>query len=43
MKEFFELKLGNMAMDKYEKRFFEVLKYVGLIKDEKGGKPNIYK
>jgi hypothetical protein len=35
MKYFFELKLGNMTMDKYEKRFFELLKYVDFIKDEK--------
>jgi hypothetical protein len=35
MKEFFELKLGSMAMDEYEKRFFELLKYVGFIKDDK--------
>jgi hypothetical protein len=35
MKEFFELKLGSMTMDEYEKRFFELLKYVGFIKDEK--------
>jgi hypothetical protein len=35
MKEFFELKLGSMTMDEYEKRFFELLKYVDFIKDEK--------
>jgi hypothetical protein len=35
MKELFELKLGTMTMDKYEKRFFELLKYVDFIKDEK--------
>jgi predicted AlkP superfamily phosphohydrolase/phosphomutase len=35
MKEFFELKLGSMTMDEYEKRFFELLKYVEFIKDEK--------
>ena len=37
MKEFFELKLGSMTMDsyEYEKRFFELLKYVGFIKGEK--------
>jgi hypothetical protein len=33
MKEFFEVKLGNMTMDEYEKRF--LLKYVDFIKDEK--------
>jgi hypothetical protein len=35
MKEFFELKLGTMTMEKYEKQFFELLKYVDFIKDEK--------
>jgi hypothetical protein len=34
MKEFFELKLGNMTIDEYERRFFELLKYVPFIKDE---------
>jgi hypothetical protein len=35
MKEFFELKLGSMTMDEYEKRLFELLKYVDFIKNEK--------
>jgi hypothetical protein len=35
MKELFELKLGSMTMDEYEKRFFELLKYVGFIEDGK--------
>jgi hypothetical protein len=35
MKELFELKLGTMTMEEYEKRFFELLKYVDFIKDEK--------
>ena len=35
MKEFFELKLGTMKMEEYEKRFFELLKYVYFINDEK--------
>jgi len=35
MKELFELKLGTMTMDEYEKRFFELLKYIDFIKDEK--------
>jgi hypothetical protein len=35
MKELFELKLGTMKMEEYEKWFFELLKYVDLIKDEK--------
>jgi hypothetical protein len=34
MKELFELKLGIMTMDDYEKRFFELSKYVDFIKDE---------
>ena len=34
MKEFFELKLGNMNIDEYEWRFLELLKYVPFIKDE---------
>jgi hypothetical protein len=35
MKEFFKLKLESMKMDEYEKRFFELLKYVDFIKDDK--------
>jgi hypothetical protein len=27
--------MGNMTIDEYEKCLFELLKYVGLIKDEK--------
>jgi hypothetical protein len=49
MKEFFELKLGTMTMEEYEKRFFELLKYVNFIKDEKikiqrflSGLPSLY-
>jgi hypothetical protein len=49
MKEFFELKLGNMTMDEYDRRFFELLKYVGFKKDEKvkiqrflSGLPSLY-
>ena len=34
MKEFFELKLGNMTIDEYEWSFLELLKYVPFIKDE---------
>jgi hypothetical protein len=34
MKEFFELKLGSMTMDEYERSFLEILKYVPFIKDE---------
>jgi hypothetical protein len=35
MKELFELKLESMTMDEYEKKFFELLKYVDFIKYEK--------
>ena len=35
MKEFIELKLGTMTIEEYEKKFFELLKYVDFIKDEK--------
>ena len=34
MKEFFELKLGNMTIDEYERTFLDLLKYVPFIKDE---------
>jgi hypothetical protein len=34
MKEFFELKLGRMTIDEYERRFLELLKYVSFIKEE---------
>jgi hypothetical protein len=50
MKELFELKLGSMTMDEYEKMFFELLKYVDFIKDEKvkiqrflSGLPSFYR
>jgi hypothetical protein len=49
MKELFELKLGNMTMNEYDKRIFELLKYVNFIKDEKvkierflSGLPSLY-
>jgi hypothetical protein len=35
MNELFELKLGTMTMEEYEKQCFELLKYVDFIKDEK--------
>ena len=35
MEEFFELKLGNLTMDAYEKKFLELLTYANYIKDEK--------
>jgi hypothetical protein len=34
MKEFFELKLGSMTIDEYERNFLELLKYVPFVKDE---------
>jgi hypothetical protein len=34
MKEFFELKLGKMTIDEYERIFLEMLMYVSFIKDE---------
>jgi hypothetical protein len=34
MKELFELKLGSMTIDEYERRFLELLKYVSFIMDE---------
>jgi hypothetical protein len=34
MKYFFELKLGSMTIDDYERIFLELLKYVSFIKDE---------
>ena len=34
MKDFFELKLGSMTIDEYERRFLKLLKYVSFIKDE---------
>jgi hypothetical protein len=33
MKEFFEIKLGSMTIDEYERRFLELLKYIAFIKD----------
>jgi hypothetical protein len=35
MKEFFELKLGSMTIDEYERRFLELLKYFSFMKYEK--------
>jgi hypothetical protein len=34
MKEFFEINIGSMTIDEYERRFLELLKYVAFIKDE---------
>jgi hypothetical protein len=35
MQEFFELNLGNMTMDEYERKLFKLLRYVSFIKDDK--------
>jgi ribosomal protein L19 len=35
MKELFELNLGRMNMDEYERKFLEIMRYVDFIKDEK--------
>ena len=35
MHEFFELKLGIMIIEEYDKKFLELLRYVDFIKDEK--------
>jgi len=35
MQEFFELKLWNMTMEEYEKKFLELMTYVDFIRDEK--------
>jgi hypothetical protein len=34
MKDLFELKLGSMTIDEYDRRFLELLKYVSFIKDK---------
>jgi hypothetical protein len=34
MKELFELKIGSMTIDEYERRLLELLRYVSFIKDE---------
>ena len=50
MKELFELRLGSMTMEEYEKNFLGLLKYVRFIGDEKvkiqrflSGLPTFYK
>jgi hypothetical protein len=32
MQELFELKLGSMTLEEYEKKFLELLRYVSFIK-----------
>jgi hypothetical protein len=34
MKDFFELNIGSMTIDDYERRLLELLKYVAFIKDQ---------
>jgi hypothetical protein len=50
MQDFFELKLGNMTMDEYARKFLELLMYVSFIQDKKvkiqrflSGLPSFYK
>jgi hypothetical protein len=50
MQDLFELKLGNMTMDGYERKFLELLRYMIFIRDEKvkiqrflSGIPSFYK
>jgi hypothetical protein len=50
MQEFFELIIGNMTMDEYERKFLEILRSVILIRDEKvkiqrflSGLPSFYR
>jgi hypothetical protein len=35
IKEFFELKLGNITMEEYEKKLLELQRYIDFIGDEK--------
>ena len=35
MQDFFELKLENMTMEEYVKKFLDLMRYVDYIKDEK--------
>jgi hypothetical protein len=50
MQEFFEIRLGSMTMEEYEKKFLGLLKYFRFIVDEKvkiqrflSGSPSFYK
>ena len=50
MQEFFNLRLGNMTMDEYVKKFLDLTRYVTCISDEKikiqrflSGLPSFYK
>ncbi len=35
MPEFYDLRLGNMTMDEYVKKFLDLMRYADFIKDEK--------
>jgi hypothetical protein len=35
MQDLSKLKLGNMTMDEYERKFLELIRYVSFIRDEK--------
>jgi len=50
MQEFFDLRLGNMTMDEYVKKFLDLIRYVTCISEEKikiqrflSGLPSFYK
>ena len=50
MQEFFDLRLGNMTMDEYVKKFLDLMRYVTCINEEKikiqrfmNGLPSFYK
>lgn len=43
MHNLFELRLGNMTMEEYEKKFLGLLRYVGFIKEEKGEDTKVFK
>jgi len=50
MKEFFEIKIRNMTMDEYERKFLELIRYVRFIKYKKvkiqrflSGLPSFYR
>ena len=50
MQEFFDLRLGNMTMDEYVKKFLDLMRYVACINEEKiniqrflSGLPSFYR
>ena len=42
IKGFFELKMGSMTINEYERRFLELPKYVSFIKDETVKYPKVF-